>query len=334
MPGCGVGVDAHRVAHHRDEVLVGQRAVPERSPVVAAVGGAPHAGVTVDRPAGTGVDDREGEDGLGVVGVDHDREAELRGESGRDVLPGVAPVVGAVDTAVVLQVQPVGARRVAGHLVHALAELGVAPVARHELRLHAGVGRVPGVPAVVGAVDAAGRDGGEHLLRLLRVGQDRVERLAPVAGVPLLALRVLPQAALELEGLTAVGGLEDRAGLGAGVHHAVLDARGQLPDAGDGLAGVLGEADGAVRSLLPGLAEVVRAPHLRAEPAGAGAGEKARAPAAGVDQGGVDLLHREVGAGPRPVPASLVGAPDPQTLAGPHHQQRVDHDHPSRDYSC
>src|SRR5204863_5317173 len=130
-----------------------------------------------------------------------------------------------------------------------------------ELRLHAGVGRVPRVPSVVGAVDAAGRDGGQHLRRLLRVGQDRVERLAAEAGVPLWPLRVVPQTTLELERLTAVAGPEDRAGLGAGVDDVVLDAGYQLPDARDGGIGVLREADGAVGRLRPGLPEVVGAPY-------------------------------------------------------------------------
>ena len=175
-------------------------------------------------------------------------------------MPGVAGVVGAVDAAVVLQVEPVGLAGMAGDLVHALAELGVVPVARHELRLDALVGGLPGGPAVASAVDATGRDRRDHRQRVARVREDRVEGLPAVPLAPLGPVRVVPQAALELEGLAAVARAEDRPRLGAGVDHARLGARRELPDAGEGRVGVLGEADRTVGGLLPGLAEVVRTP--------------------------------------------------------------------------
>ena len=75
--------------------------------------------------------------------------------------------------------------------------------------------------AVGGLVDAARRDGGRHRLGVGRVRQDRVERLAAESRTPLGPLGVVPQGLLEGERLAPVGGLPDRAGLGAGVHDPV-----------------------------------------------------------------------------------------------------------------
>ena len=74
------------------------------------------------------------------------------------------------------------------------------------------------------------------------MGQDRVEGLTAVPLVPLLAVRVVPETALQREVLTAVLGAEDGSRLGAGKDHPVLRARHQLPHAGHRRVGVLGEA--------------------------------------------------------------------------------------------
>src|SRR5215207_2822752 len=99
----------------------------------------------------------------------------------------------------VLEVQPLGARRVPGDLVHALPELGILLALWQELRPDALVARRPRGSSVRGLVDPARRDRGRHRVRLLRVRQDRVEGLAAEACTPLGTVRMLPEPALELE---------------------------------------------------------------------------------------------------------------------------------------
>ena len=97
----------------------------------------------------------------------------------------------------------------------------------------------------------------------------------------------------------------------------------ELPDPLHARVGALGEADAAVGGLVPGLTQVVGASDARPQPNRGGTREQPARRAAGVDHAGVDLLHVEVRPGPRPVRPRLVGAPDPQTLARPHHQHRL-----------
>ena len=133
--------------------------------------------------------------------VHDDREAEVGREAVGDGGPRAALVVGAVDAAVVLQEQPLGSRGVPGDLVHALAELGVLLALGQELRADPLVARRPGAAAVLGLVDAAGREGDGDRVRVVGVRQDRVEGLAAEAGGPLRAVRVVPQRSLQREGL-------------------------------------------------------------------------------------------------------------------------------------
>jgi hypothetical protein len=152
------------------------------------------------------------------MGVRHDREAEVGRQAGADRLPRAAAVVRAEHPDVVLRVQAVGIARVDGHLVHALAELG--RLSRQEL-------------------------GG--------VRDDRVDRLPAEVLAPLRAVRVVPQAAHQLEDLAAVVGPEQRGRLRAGPHHVTIGRRRlQLPDALDRYAKVLGEPDRAAVRLVPG----------------------------------------------------------------------------------
>src|SRR5689334_14315072 len=105
----------------------------------------------------------------------------------------------------------------ARHLVHALPELRV--LVGQELGADALVARRPGPAAVVGAIDAAGRDGDEHPAAVLRVRDDRVQAQAAAARLPLLAVRMLPESLDELERLPRVARLEESGGLDAAVDH-------------------------------------------------------------------------------------------------------------------
>ena len=105
---------------------------------------APDPGLAVRRVAAVAAADREDEDRVRLVRVDDDREAEVARAARRAMYVQVAAlVVGAVDAAVVLQVEPLGRGGVPGHLVHALAELGVLLALGQELRPDALVARRP-----------------------------------------------------------------------------------------------------------------------------------------------------------------------------------------------
>src|SRR5690606_25859846 len=116
---------------------------------------------------------RDDEGGVRVGGVEREGVAELAGQAGGDLGPGVAAVVGAVDAAVVLLVQPVRHGGVQPQPVHALPGLGQG--LRQEVGARAAVGGRPGRAAVVGAVDAAGGDGRVDAVGRARVHGDRVQ---------------------------------------------------------------------------------------------------------------------------------------------------------------
>src|SRR5690606_30105211 len=161
-----------------------------------------------------------------------------------------------------------GAVRAARDLVHALAVLG--GLLRQAGGGDAGVGGRPGGAAVPGLVDAAGGHGDGHRPRVGPGGvhparNDGVHRAAARAGEPVLAVRVVPEGADQLEAVAAVGGAEQRVRLGAGVDHAGLVGEGELPGAGERLLDVVGEGDRRLLRFGPGAAEVVAAPDAGAE---------------------------------------------------------------------
>jgi hypothetical protein len=190
-------------------------------------------------------------------GVGHHREAEVAGQPVGDRGPGAAVVVGAVDAVVVLRVQPLGVAGVPGDLVHALAELR--PLVGHEVGADAGVARRPTRPGVLRAVDPAGGHGDQQPSRVTRVGQHCVHGLTTEAGLPLRAVRVVPEGTDQLEAAATVGGLEQRRGLGACPDDVRLVGAGrhQLPDPAEGDAGVGRKRDRRLVGLVPGGAEVV-----------------------------------------------------------------------------
>jgi hypothetical protein len=114
----------------------------------------------------------------------------------------VAAVVAAIEAPVVLQEERARALRVERDLVHALPELGM--LVGQEVGTHAVVARAPRPPAVVGAIDAARRDGDDHAPAILGVGQDRVQAETAPARLPARAIGMLVQAAHQLPGLAGV----------------------------------------------------------------------------------------------------------------------------------
>src|ERR1051325_5582918 len=87
-------------------------------------------------------------DGVGLVGVDVDGEAEIGGEIAGDFVPGVAAVVAAHDVPVFLHEQDVGLFGVHGDAMDAVADFGVG--VGDVLRDQTFVDRLPGFAAVVG----------------------------------------------------------------------------------------------------------------------------------------------------------------------------------------
>ncbi len=92
-----------------------------------------------------------------------------------------------------------------------------------------------------------------------RVGQHGVHGLAAEPGLPVRAVRMVPEGADQLEAAASVVGAEQRRRFGAGPDHVrlVRAGRHQLPDPPEAGAGVGRERDRRVVGLVPGDAEVV-----------------------------------------------------------------------------
>src|SRR5439155_14282412 len=138
--------------------------------------------------------------GLAVVVAAED--ADARPGSARAAPFGPAPVI--------LHVEPAGRVRVAGDLVHALAELGIG-IGR-EAGADAFVARLEGLAAVFGEVVAAGRDAEVHAVAL---AQDGVHAESAVAGLPFASVVVVADAGNHGPGIAAVAAAEERGRLDA-----------------------------------------------------------------------------------------------------------------------
>src|SRR5262249_25832038 len=128
---------------------------------------------------------------------------------------------------VLLHEQRVRLRRVHGDAVHAVADLGGRVgqlVFRHQALAH----RLPALTAVLGAERAAGRDGDEHAVLLLRVDEAGVQAHAAGAGLPQAALHRAQRGQLAPR-LAAVRGLEHRRVLDARVHDVGVAGRRLQP---------------------------------------------------------------------------------------------------------
>src|SRR5262249_17864331 len=111
-------------------------------------------------------------DGLRLVRVDLDREAEVGRQVAADLVPGLAGVVAAHDVPVLLHEQDVGARPVHGDAVNAVADLGVR--VGDVVRTQPPVDRLPGLATIVRPERAGGRDGDVHALGILWIDEDGV----------------------------------------------------------------------------------------------------------------------------------------------------------------
>src|SRR5690242_3745689 len=118
-------------------------------------------------------------------------ETKIRRHAVCDVLPGVAPIVAAVKSPVVLQKQPLRPVMVLHNLMHALAEFRM--FVWQKLRSYSVVPRLPRCSAVVRAVRAGRGDGDHHALWVCRVRHNRMQAQPAAAGLPLWAMRMIEQ---------------------------------------------------------------------------------------------------------------------------------------------
>ena len=177
------GVDSHCVAENVDVAVVLGQAVREEFPIVAAGAAARDAELPV-RWVVLGVAlDRDDVDGLGLVGVDADRESEVAGEIAADLRPVSARVVTAADVPMLLHKQRVRAGRMHREVVDAVTDLSLR--VGEEAGTQAPGGNLPRRSLIVRAKRSRGGDRDVHAPRVCRVDDDRVQAHATGPRSPL-----------------------------------------------------------------------------------------------------------------------------------------------------
>src|SRR5205085_11374202 len=106
------------------------------------------------------------------------------------------------------------------YLVHALPKLGI--FVRHEHNADALVLGRPGASAILGSIDASGRDGHIHALAVRRIEHDGVQSESAISGHPAGTMRMIEQPSHERPGFTRVAGFEMRRRLYAAVAHVLF----------------------------------------------------------------------------------------------------------------
>src|SRR5579859_1390155 len=132
-------------------------------------------------------------DAVGIARVSDHRKTKVRRHIIRNILPGIAVVVGAVQAPVVLQEESFRARGVHSDLMHALAELRI--FLRKVYNANTPIACLPFTPPVFGGVDATSRNRRIHPLRILGVKQDGVQGQAAKSWHPAGAVRMVEQSA-------------------------------------------------------------------------------------------------------------------------------------------
>src|SRR5947209_2314921 len=103
-------------------------------------------------------------------------------------MPGIPAIVTAIESPVVLQIQPLRIGWITADLVHALAELWM--LVRQELCAHTFVAGVPRHPAIIGAITASRGDGDDHAVTIGGMGHDGVQTQPATARHPLGPMRM------------------------------------------------------------------------------------------------------------------------------------------------
>src|SRR5213592_2994121 len=223
-------VDGHRVAQHVHVAVLLWQAFGQRLPLVSALSAAVHAQLPVGHVMLGITLDGDDVDGLRLVRVHVDHEAEVGGQVAADLVPRVAGVVRAHHVPMLLHEQHPGPRAVQRDAVHAVADLGGR--IGNVLRVQTAVDRLPGLAAVVRAERARGRDRHVHPPGVRRIEQDGVEAHPAGAGLPLGSGAVAAQTGELLPRLAAVTRPEQRRVFDPGVHGVRIgERRLEVPDA-------------------------------------------------------------------------------------------------------
>jgi len=224
------GVDRHGIAEDVDVAVFLRETLGEFFPFVAAGAAAVNPEFAVGNKMLAVALDRDDVDGVRLVSVDVDDEAEVGGKIAADFLPGVAGVVRAHDVPVFLHEQDARTSGIHGDVVNAVADLGVG--VGDVLRVEAFVDRLPGFPAVVGAEGTSSRDGDVDTTGVFRVQDDGVKTHSASAGLPTWAGAVASQAREFVPVLSTIGGAEKSGVLDPSVDGVgISERRFKMPDA-------------------------------------------------------------------------------------------------------
>ena len=103
-----------------------------------------------------------------------------------------------------LEKHAVRIRTMADDFVHALAPLGILLIGRQEARTNSLVVRRPAFAAVISAIHTAGRDRDVHSFSVRRIRKNGVQAEPSTARLPLCAMWMIEQAAIQRPGIAAV----------------------------------------------------------------------------------------------------------------------------------
>src|SRR5258708_36365560 len=103
------------------------------------------------------------------------------------------------------------------NLVHALAPFGILLIGWQKRGADTFVAWLPVLAAVVGAINAAGRNRDKQSFGIDRVGKNRVQAKAAATWLPLRAMRMIEQSLLEQPGFARIRRFEQRRRLDAAV---------------------------------------------------------------------------------------------------------------------
>ncbi|MBK6750461.1 MAG: hypothetical protein IPG67_10720 [Acidobacteria bacterium] len=138
--------------------------------------------------------------------------------------------------------------------MNALAEFGI--LVRHKIRLNALICCRPRFTAVGRSVNARGGDRDLQIVRVLFVGDDRVQTEAAKSGSPILAVLVFPEAAVEFPGFASIVRFEKPARSRTDVKRIVIRTRSDLPDILERGFRIRGHLDTPLFGHIPRLAHI------------------------------------------------------------------------------
>src|SRR4029077_17982496 len=228
--------------------------------------GAPDLGRAIDRHAKLIGLERNQVSGIGAARMCDQRKSEHRRQTLRDIDPGIAAVVAAINAGMILQVDAIGIFRVVTHLVRALGtEMRRVrrTVVTHDDAL---IAPRPRLTAIVAAISAGRRNTNNHALRIMRIGQNRMQTESAESRHPVGPLGMVEQRVHWAKRLAAIVGAVERGGIDAREYHVATDQRGGLerPNRIQGESAAGRKLYVAIGGLGPTRAEIIRPTNKRA----------------------------------------------------------------------